>query len=454
MYYLSDNYFPIQYEMKLIQIPLLIFAFLIVVNCAKDEEPTPNPETEEKPISEVEEPQEPQELETEVYFTINTFANSLETNWASLDQWIIIHDSNGKLLDYKLYESGDNLEFEAPRDSLTPTINITYFRFTKDANDRINQELSTETGISKGSVETFGPYESNTIVTEKEGDFRVHINNIPNPNNTAYPHKVELSSDLGRLGSSGSGAADPFGIDLYFDISKYEGFSNFFVSVLDHNNVLKYHFFEQTSLESYFSDYETDFKVIEKDISLTLPSHRNYYLNIAGFEENQEFNQNGGYWVHEVISQITNTISTNPLRMGYPSIFPKYRTIFSIEMDGYSYVNAHYGKPLDAISIPGKPAFTIKNSSLNMFRFEVDMDYASVRHSWNYLENENQYSRTNWRVFADKGYDPVIGNLPEEILLKYPSLHIDLLEYKSTSLDLPLRDDAEFLSTHRLTIFN
>ena len=431
--------------MKISRLSTIFLLCITLINCSKDDAPTPKPDVED-PDSE-----KPKEPETEVYFTLNTYPPPNEGQ--PEENWVILHDENGKLLDYSSYEAGDKLEFEAASDSLTSTISVSYLRYFESNGQKIHR-ISTTTGREKGLVENFGPY--STIENEtpiKTGEFDILIENIPNPENVGYPVKVELSSGRGRLGVSGSGKGYSYGIELELGgVQKFEGFDDYLISILDHNNELRYYYFNNPLGEDISLDYRTDFQEMENDISFVLPENINFNLNIAGFNEGQQYDAYKGYWIHD---SIFADLPTNPLRVGYTDIFSKYRTIFNITMEGYFYGIIKYGEPLEALTIPDKPNIQITDSSFNMFRFDVDIDYLSYSYNWVYSDNPGSIptTRTHWGVSADKGSSPTIGNLPTELLEKYPDLSIDLLEPTGTSFKLPL-EEGEYLSSHSLTIYD
>ncbi|MGI9549923.1 MAG: hypothetical protein ACR2MT_01885 [Aurantibacter sp.] len=436
---------------------LIITTLVLSANCTKDQAPAPKPDTDEQIDPEPNEPKEPTEPETEVYFTLNTYEPPYEVE--ASEDWVILHDANGKLLDYSSYVAGDKLEFEAPTDSLTPTFSVTYLKY-RNLNDRKYHDVTTTTNVARGFVQNFGPYslsESEDLI--KTGEFDFTVQNVPDPDRDASPIKVELSSGRGRLGGGSGGSGFPNGTQVLTlaQIDKYEGFDDYLITILDDFNNLKYYFLDNPSGQGFTTDYTVDFLDFEQDISIFLPPHNSYNLNVAGFKEEQEFSQNGGYWLHDVISVLNTDVPTNPLKVGYLDIFTKYRTVFNISMDGYSYVIVNFGDPLEALVIPDKPAVTVTDPSLNAFRFNVDTEFVSGVHSWFYEEGSganNDFLRTTWSISADKGFEPVVGDLPNEILEKYPDMALNLLEYSSSRFNLPMVESEYPLASHSITVFN
>ena len=166
-------------------------------------------------------------------------------------------------------------------------------------------------------------------------------------------------------------------------------------------------------------DYSADFLEFDTYVNVTLPPYNEYWFHIAGFKEDQEFDSWGGYWLHDVHYLLDKDVVTDPLKLGYLDRFPKYRTQFHIGLDGYKYSMVQFGEALDALVIPEKPIFNIIDVSINAFQFTIDIEFLKVRHKWTHVEGShatNNYSHTLWSVTAAKGYDPIVKNLPEEIV--------------------------------------
>ncbi|MGB7394591.1 MAG: hypothetical protein WA913_09375 [Pricia sp.] len=89
--------------MKRYRLLFLLMPALLLTNCAKEQTLPDQPTAEEKPT-----PNEPEESESKAYFTFNS-NNFQETS--NLGEYLIIHDQEGELLDYRLYEPGSKVIF-------------------------------------------------------------------------------------------------------------------------------------------------------------------------------------------------------------------------------------------------------------------------------------------------------------------------------------------------------
>lgn len=425
----------IKYCTRAVFVLSLVF---LVSNCSKDESPTPKPDAQP----------DPKEPETEVYFTLNVLG---PRDFGATDEWIIIHDQNGKLLDFKQYTVGDVLKFEANTDSLTEKIAITELKyiFNADSGSKFHS-LVTTPQVLKGSEWSFGSDQESTFVPPVEtGAFQLSVTNIPGM------LKLNVSTKRSRLYTSPY-AFPPHNLENFsMNFKTYEGEDDYIISILDASNNIKYYDFGNPDMSDISVDY-SQFKSFDHYINVNLPPHNDYYLNVAAFEDDDPFWNFGGYWLHDILGPLDTEISTTPLVFGYLDSFTRYRTTFVLQMEGYDYNIAQYGERLEELTIPDKPSLSIIDPSRNTFKFEVDIDYISANHGWNHNEGSNEtndYTSTGWGFFSEKGVDPIIGDLPDEILEKYPTMGIDKLEYSSTRLNLPI-EQSEYFSSHGITIYN
>lgn len=424
---------------------LLLIVFLLV-QCSKNDSPITAPITGENP-DQIMAPKKP-----ETYFTVHTFEN-FHTD--ETEDWLIIHDQEGKLLDYRSFESGDQIEFTAVLDTITDFITLSHLTVRR-SDESTHHDVFTEVNIPIGSERNYGtannpPYVSPVFTDE----FEVSINDIPVATGTAHPPKLLITSKLGRTVGGGRGQASNNMLKLTTQVSNFEGADSYIITILDAYNNLKYHEFENPLVENQNFNFQTDFVEFDSYILVDLPVHTFFFLNVAGFEDDQDFHQNKGYWLHDVISAIDGEVNTKPLKIGYLDRFSKYRTVFNIQMPGYDYFNTYYGAGLSSIDIPQKPDFSIVDPSFSSFKFDVNIDYKNVRHLWKYTEgtfDTGDYSSTRWYVDAEKGATVSMGSIPGEILEIFPTIGAGDLEYSETTLNLEAQE-SDYYAAEGITVY-
>ncbi len=413
---------------------IFLISIILIAACSKDS-------TVEEPNGNLENPtEEPSQISREIYFTYNS--NPPTNPQEGLENWVVVHNSRGEILNYRKYEIGDDFSFESQTDSITPKISVTYITINKNSEVE-DYQISTTTDLEKGFIQNINLNSPNTVTTPPlEGRFDLTIKNIPFEEGPSF-NNVKISSEIGRLGLPTISRGYSNGLwDITFtDIPKYEGFEEYFISIVDKNNNLKFYPTYNTGVEDFEVDYQTQFILPDEEISFTLPPHESFTLDVAGFKEGQEFSEYlQGMVLSDVLSVMDNYISTDPLRVGYSNNFPKFRTRFSIKFSDYSYYIRKYGAPLEAIDIPKKPNFLVLDSSIQNFNYEVDLNFDSALHSWNYSENKSPNSRifARWSIKNPKNNKSIVGLIPIKIQEEYPNLDLEKLEYNSTTFTFGL----------------
>ena len=407
---------------------IFLISIILIAACSKDS-------TVEEPNGNLENPtEEPSQISREIYFTYNS--NPPTNPQEDSENWVVVHNSKGEILNYRKYEIGDDFSFESRTDSITPKISVTYITINKSS-DVEDYQINTTTDLEKGFIQNINFFPSEIENPIEEGQFDITIKNIPLREDPGFSN-IKISSEIGRLGGTATGTVYPNGMrDMTLsNIPKYDGLEEYFIAIIDENNNLKFYPVYNSGVEDLELDYQTQFVLPDKEISFNLPPHESFYLNVAGFRENQDFGEYyEGALFSEVISSIDTDISTNPLRIGYSNHFPKFRTQFSIRFSDYSYYIGKYGSALEAINIPEKPNFVILDNSIQNFSYEVELDFNSANHTWRYTDSSTPNLRITayWSISNPVENANVIGTIPNEILEEYPNLSINKLEYDSTT---------------------
>lgn len=165
--------------MKLLKFLFIFTLCILYINCSKSETPTTISDPEIDKGEEDTEPTTPQEPIFETYFSLSV-DESKDTSIT--DDWILIHDFNGNVLDFKSFETGDQFEFEDLNTNLTDQINISFFSFISTANSVLPYDqytINTFNKIEKGSTWVYKEIEFPDYYSTSTGDFSVDIENVP-----------------------------------------------------------------------------------------------------------------------------------------------------------------------------------------------------------------------------------------------------------------------------------
>lgn len=428
--------------MKLTPLLPFLLTTLLFINCSKDETPAPNPDAKEQ-----------LEPKPEVYFTLNVADNYTPQD---NEDWIIIHDNTGKILDYSQLENGSNYIFEALENDLPNSFSITTFRHVLLTSSMASRFfLSTYPEILKGSIWNYslspngGPRETNPTVP---GLFSIEVQNIPGYIESTLSSLENISPIRSYTYQRGSNNLSLQEIDIYED-------NNYLLSILDSNNDLKY-----TTVENVENNLQVvlnynDFLNFDNYVIINLPNQEiEYTYFINGLAADIEYIGNDGFMYQHNLILSEGKLPFNQLKLGYLDEFAKNKTYFSITMkdEGYSYSYNKQGTRPEAIVIPEKPSFVINGESINNFEFTTSMEYLYSSSSWFALEETSgpppelggpNPDSTNWTVFAAPNSNPKIDEIPSQITAKYPNLNLDSLIYKNTNLYLKSRSYSQLISS-------
>lgn len=432
--------------MKIRFLAFLVLVVFYLVSCSKDQSPKPDIEQQEEVTPDPDADEE--ETGPITYFTLISERPKAE---GIIDEWVVLHDEQGQLLDFSKFDAGDNLVFESETE-VSAVINITEVRFVQYDYGKA-YTITTTTGVQKGSTWKLEAhpspnnfYQSNGV----DGDFKMDVSGIPELEKlTVTNTKFNLSSGY----SSSTFPGFPPSTDLSFDVTLYTGENEYYVSILDGLNQLKYYDFTYDNID--VSVNYADFKEFDSYHDVYLPENNFYIFNVAGFKEDYPYSEQNGVVLHDVISFPFPDLPTQPFVYGYLDAFERYRTFFVLNYKNLHYTRIQYGPRLEKIEIPN-PTMSISDSSRSRFRFDVDLNYVSASHEWSYSEgtsSDNNLYQTYWYLKVENGFEPVVGNLPEDILAQYPEMNVDALEYNQTTLNLPM-ESTEFNSKNLIVIKN
>lgn len=297
------------------------------------------------------------------------------------------------------------------------------------------------------------------------GEFDLTINNVPAYNNgvlNGYPGSIlgngglstvwgPIHSSSGKLTYSNGYASINRGHNANLENTTY------LMTILDSNLELKYRFFENPELGSDVTLNYNEFEFFDsQDYLPILPSNEQYRFEMYGFDNEYSFRNQVGYLILATTNhpEKSNNVGNNAIPLGYLDRFNYYETLFNIRLGYYAYDYRRYGKKPE-IKLPNEPKVTILDERLTKFDISLNLEYVRKTSTWRQNLSENGVS-TNWIVHTDNEVFPVIGVLPEEILVKYPKLmNPDEITYTGSTFYLQSETyldyvDKEFKPQHGL----
>lgn len=399
--------------MKLIKTSIFSMLLIFFVNCTEDESPLVNSDNKEDPQPK----EDPLEPESAVYFTYSSYAVN------GTDNWIIIHDTDGNLMDYRKVENGGPIEFMKVTDSIPEKITITQVYYDKDSGDNQSHNLLTFTEIATGS-------NWNTVLQFPQGTnigkFNVSVENIPGIKGST------LSTERGALNAGDSNTEGNFSnakLNL-LDIPLYQN-ENYILSIYDNNGGHKYLSIPTPADTSSFTVDYSELLEYDEYLEVDLPDYDFALLFTYGYnEDNPNFLLAG-----QAFSNNLDFSSSGLFRAGYLDNYENYRTDFSITLGDFFY-GFSTSERLDEISIPSRPLFTLENSSVYDLKFSTDLLplTKNTRHRYIFVDENGVQTSTRWVVQSTGSDNHTIGQLPEEIIIEYPNFNLENLKLEVVNL--------------------
>ncbi|MBO0323147.1 hypothetical protein J0X14_12640 [Muricauda sp. CAU 1633] len=435
--------------MKSLNFILLFLLSFIVINCSKDPSPTNelDPEDVVEPTPEEPTPEEPV-LTQEVYFTFTT-DESFQPEVGQKD-WLILHDGEGELLDFRSFDKGDQLVFDKRSDSIPDSFSVTLLKVRFLESDRCDEYaehyLQTYPEIGKGSIWSYpnqGMVDNDTPGTI--GEFKLKVADIPGTDGfrlfdssfVSVPWRRVSASAIAEKNTANTALQIEFsGLDLYDEDAKY------LVSIMDEELNLKYKFFESPMIDETLNFSFDEFQEYDSYAYLpAYPPNRFNVFSLSGQVKGENRTNDSGY----VIQEILNTDIQDPIPIGFLDEFDYYKTNFIISFENFGYQYLGYG-PKPQIEIPSEPALSVSNTQIADFEMSTDVNYIRKINTWgsNYAEI---CANTRWVVHSDQNNFPKNLKVPETITEQYDLMKIDELEFQGPTLYLQAESYHDFVSS-------
>ncbi|SDQ16712.1 hypothetical protein [Flagellimonas zhangzhouensis] len=408
-------------------IPMLLGSLIILNGCSKGESQEPNPETpnQEDPTNETPEEEEPKMV---TYFTFEALLDTSES-----DDWIIIHDDEGNLLDFSPYEEGNLLTFDKLDNELSSTFTVTFFNYFVEPTGVLQHTIKSYPEISIGSTwkQTPEPLAVNEpIKGVQEGYFQIFVENAPAPKYRAISDKYGLSFYEHGW---------PYSEDIIENFCGIYRHNNLHYSFYDSNDELKYYTIQNVSHEDYlfvdYSEFKSYDSYVEIDIPFEYRQYPTYQFNVTAFESDEPFSRSGGIQILYVIFS-QPLLLTNPLKFGYLDSYDRYKTELWFDLGAVVYNYRSFGAKPDEITIPKNATRTVIKNSIYQYEFETNVNHQMKHVSWSNWDSYDSPYKTNWNVYSGPEFYGKIGEIPQEIQQSYPNLGIQDMQHKGTSLYL------------------
>ena len=348
------------------------------------------------------------------------------------DNWIIVSNSSGELLDYQLLQPGifTLQAVELPSDNL---LNISLLN-RGTSNPNINFfSMTTYTGIPAGETWVLAPLPE-IDSDPNPGEANVQITNLP-PIETLNVTFSKLWE--GRFNTQGTVIDNGTTSEGSFVLPLSEAQTDILISVnpqyLDESIPpdfeSKYYWLSDlTDGQQINLEFPTDFFSYDQQFEIEVPdANTQVLLDVYGFED-----LDATYGTGFVFTSSLAIYPINKIGAFFNDGFNHYETVMTVNNNNGSYTYKKVGDPpapedLNARSLD----FQIQNSSFNSFAFSASPEFQIVESGWvNQVDNNGVLNTLSWTVFSERSMVnyPVLVNFPEELVQDNPALDTDNLD--------------------------
>ncbi len=414
-----------------------ISILFILFSCSKTSTDAPEGESEQP---------DQEEPEEEVYFTINVAEDYFSPE---SEGWVVSHNvNNGDILDYSSLKNGSVVSLKKPTSSTTLEHNISLVNIS-NYNGNTYYRITSYVFVKPDAVWQLDNQYENYVNPRGNAIGEITIN----ANELVSPASWIISNKHGSTLSGGSSASTVNNLtNIFFEnIPLYEE-NRYLFSLYDTYGDGKYLFMDNLSNGDNVTFDRTQMHYFDKTILLPVPKGGEFFASVFGFEDDQEFDEGGGYILALFFPFDNDKIAVNNINLGYLNAFNKYITTFTYSKDRFNFSYKKYGEAPIGISMGSIEDWNVEviDPSVDNFEFSgVSPNlFSRQSHSWKVSSgtpNVN-YIETSWSINQGKFYYTFNFKLPEEILEAYPDMNIDGLNYENSFFHLNEYDYRGFLN--------
>lgn len=415
----------------------------ILFSCSKSSSEIPEPNSE-KPDQE--EPKEETPEEEEVYFTINVAEDYFNSE---SEGWIVSHNvNNGEILDYARLENGSVTTFKKPTSSNIVDYNISLVNIS-NYNGNTYHVITSYVFVKANTVWQLDS--QNESYVDPRGDIIGEI--TINANDLSSPGSWSISNKHGSTLSGYSSATTRNNLTSVFfeDIPLFEE-NRYLFSTYNTYGEVKYLFMDNLKDGDNVTFDGTQLQPFDKTLSVSVPEGGEYTAFVYGFEENQEFDNGGGYILASYLPFDNDKIVGNIIKLGYLNALNKYITTFNYSKDRFNFSYEKYGEAPLGIPMGDMADWNIEvtDDAVDNFIYSGASPYLFTRqsHYWRARSGTHNvdYNETSWSIDQGKFYNTFDFKLPEEILATYPQMDVDGLNYQNSFFYINEYDYYQYLN--------
>lgn len=350
------------------------------------------------------------------------------------DDWVILHNTEGKLIGYKPFESGDSFTFETTLVQAGGKINITTIkRRLENGYDFFS--MASHLHVESGQTLVIRNLErSSPPFGDESGEFIIEMSG------TSENHVIALSD---KNGYSFGGWLSETGV-YRMTPSIHGTSSDFLLFVGDGMGNVKHKWFLGVEDLDLYKLSTNDLDAFDHEVLVSFPLTDNIRFHVSGSRtlEPTEY-----FYECSDLNGI-NRDSRTSLKLGYLDVFAKHSTWFQIGYSDRSYTYSKDGGVPGSITLPLNADFHGQNTSITNFTYTKNQPFVYRYGVWTLRDLASSPKIwINWLVFSPEGTQR-IAEWPDELKTKYPALIPDVMVYESTTFyteAVPYKDYIDFV---------
>lgn len=393
--------------MKYLTISLTILS-VSVFSCSStgEEEPKPEPEVQAKEFFTV---------------TVDPAYNFI----GSLDNWVIATNTVGTLLDAKSFVAGDVVKLESTE--MVEKFTLHFLRVDKMVSGAPYFNLVSYNEISAaGFWKLINPKVTPPVDDELIGGLKISLLNYPVQPDIATFDNIKVSGVRGNLINSMTSDGSTVDINVTLTKSTTDLVVSFFKDQRSYYKMLSAPF--ENGIITL--DAGMDFEVVERDLLFSYMESKYVWIGFYGFKAGDD-PSNDGY----IFSERKYTDGGEVFGFfGSVNGYDKYRTLVVYSQDNYTRTFYKFGEQMLGVPYFQTPSTSMDKTGITDFSCLVGAPYSKTSiYFYNPTTKDVSWEvvSPNSNVFAELKF--AFKELPDDLLLKYPSLNLSQMVFKNGS---------------------
>lgn len=344
------------------------------------------------------------------------------------DNWVIIQDKNGDVLDYQQIKTSGTFKFETDRDVPDEEISVTFFKY--DSLIFQNYHLDSYSSVPTGRTWTWKKSTRSPILGDggSDGSFSVNYT-VPTPLRMSY---FSNSFTEGRHSQTLN--------TLYYQVVIPKKDRNFLLTIAGDGNP-RYRFFENVKRDDHFNVTFEEMSEYDKVVEISFPPAISPKVEVFsvlddGKSQYHTYDNSFNRPPFEMEKTVTN------LKIGYLDRFKKYSTFIYIPTAEFEFRYEKVGSAPDAISFPEHPPFQLSNTTVGSFAYTNEI--LLTKRSSLFLYSP-KFGVNIWWLWHAPDKFANVAQLPQLLLDRYPFLIAEKFEHVFTDFETSTRSYTGYL---------